>query len=231
MLELGTQEVSALYLGDTKIKRAYLGEKLVFEGSKPSRLPEGYTEVEYVQTNGNIIINTNLKPAAKMSMVMDVEQTESTPNSAYLFYALSYTTSSGTKTYRALRLSLGGTRVSGYMGSYTTGTDYTISNDNSLRRMNASFDYNTGRIAVDNDYHQFGIPSFFPNNYIFLLGDSTTSKTKAKLYSCKFKTGENLIRDFVPCINPSGVVGLYDLINGGFIKSASTTPLTAGPPV
>ena len=231
MLKLGTQDISALYLGETKIKRAYLGETLVFEGSKPSRLPEGYTEVEYVQTDGNIFINSGLKPAAKMSMVMDVEKTESIPYSAYLFYALSYTTSNGRKTYRALRLSFGGSSINGYMGSYTTGYDYTISKDNSLRRMDASFDYNTGRIAVDNDYYQFGIPSFFPTNNIFLLGDSTASKTKAKLYSCKFKTGDNLIRDFVPCINPSGVVGLYDLINGGFIKSGTSTSLTAGPPV
>ena len=48
MLKLGETGVSALYLGDAKIKKVYLGSELVFEEKKPSRLPAGYTEVEYI---------------------------------------------------------------------------------------------------------------------------------------------------------------------------------------
>ncbi|MCI8810394.1 MAG: hypothetical protein HFF84_09770 [Oscillibacter sp.] len=49
MITIGEGEISTLYLGDTKIKRAYVGNALVFEGEKkPSRLPEGYTELQYI---------------------------------------------------------------------------------------------------------------------------------------------------------------------------------------
>lgn len=236
MLKLGTQDISALYLGETKIKRAYLGETLVFEGSKPSRLPEGYTEVEYVQTDGNILINTNIKPSATLRMEMDMEQTEYHQYLAKLFHSVSSKkVNNGYTQYQALTLTTinnsGG--ISGQMMVYLSGNGYytSISNDVPLKRMTIGFDYNDGSIFVGDVTKKFGKPSAYPTNYIFILGDSVTSYTKAKLYSCKFKTGGNLIRDYVPCVNPSGVVGLYDLINNGFIRSASTTPLTAGPPV
>ena len=235
MLKLGTQEVSALYLGETKISRAYLGEKLVFEGSKPSRLPEGYTEVEYVQTSGNICVNTNLKPSATLSMEMDVEQTEYAQYASNLFYSVSSKiVNNGYKQFQALELyTITASGISGKMSVYLSGTNTTtkISEDSSLKRKVVGFNYNNSSIFVDSVTKTFSKPSAYPTNNILILGDSVSSYTKAKLYSCKFKTGENLIRDFVPCMNPSGVVGLYDLINGGFIKSASTTPLTAGPPV
>lgn len=235
MLQLGTQEVSALYLGEAKIKRAYLGETLVFEGSKPSRLPEGYTEVEYVQTSGNIYVNTNLKPSATLSMEMDVEQTEYAQYSSNLIYSVSSKKlSTGYTQFQALELyTITASGVSGKMSVYLSGTSTItkISDDSSLKRKIVGFNYNNSSIFVDGITKTFSKPSAYPTNYIFVLGSSASSYTKAKLYSCKFKTGDNLIRDFVPCINPSDVVGLYDLINGGFIKSASTTPLTAGPPV
>ncbi len=41
MLKLGETGVSALYLGDAKIKKAYLGSELVFEEKKPSRYGTG----------------------------------------------------------------------------------------------------------------------------------------------------------------------------------------------
>ena len=71
MLKLGTQDISALYLGETKIKRAYLGETPVFEGSKPSRLPEGYTEVEYIESSGTQYINTGVKPSTSLTFSID----------------------------------------------------------------------------------------------------------------------------------------------------------------
>ena len=71
MLKLRTQDISALYLGETKIKRAYLGETLVFEGSKPSRLPEGYTEVEYIESSGTQYIDTGVKPSDSLIFYVD----------------------------------------------------------------------------------------------------------------------------------------------------------------
>ena len=62
MLKMGAQNITGLYVGETKIKKAYLGEALIFSaGMNPSRLPEGYTEVKYIQIGENFEIDTGIK--------------------------------------------------------------------------------------------------------------------------------------------------------------------------
>jgi hypothetical protein len=39
---------------------------------------------------------------------------------------------------------------------------------------------------------------------------------------------DQLIRDFVPCVNGNGVAGLYDLVSQKFYHSDSGTELIAG---
>lgn len=53
-----------------------------------------------------------------------------------------------------------------------------------------------------------------------------------KLFSIKFEsTGGSPIHDYVPCTNPSGVAGLYDVVSGKFWASTTSTAFTAGPAV
>ena len=51
---------------------------------------------------------------------------------------------------------------------------------------------------------------------------------KAKLRYFKIKKGSNTVRDFVPCKNPSGTVGLYDLVGGEFYTTPTAVTLPAG---
>ena len=57
MIKVGTTEVTNIHLAGWEVQRAYVGGDLVFQAQKPSRLPAGYTEVEWIQngesTNGN----------------------------------------------------------------------------------------------------------------------------------------------------------------------------------
>ena len=46
---------------------------------------------------------------------------------------------------------------------------------------------------------------------------------KGKLFSCQVYDADTLIRSCVPCINASGVVGVYDIANSVFYRSASGT--------
>ena len=47
-----------------------------------------------------------------------------------------------------------------------------------------------------------------------------------KLYSCQIYDNGTPVRDFVPCINPSGDVGLYDLVGQQFYGNAGTGTFT-----
>ena len=47
-----------------------------------------------------------------------------------------------------------------------------------------------------------------------------------KLYSCQIYDNGTLVRDFIPCINGSGEVGLYDLVGQQFYGNAGAGTFT-----
>lgn len=51
------------------------------------------------------------------------------------------------------------------------------------------------------------------------------------IMSAKIYNGENLMRDFLPCMNSSGAVGLYDLISDQFYGNSGSGAFVAGPEV
>ena len=51
------------------------------------------------------------------------------------------------------------------------------------------------------------------------------------MYYCKAWESDTLIRNFVPCKNASGVIGLYDMVGRQFYANAGTGAFTAGPEV
>jgi hypothetical protein len=48
------------------------------------------------------------------------------------------------------------------------------------------------------------------------------SPTGFKLYSCQIYDNGTLIRDYVPCLNEVGVVGLYDKVENKFYGNAES---------
>lgn len=50
---IGEDKIKDIYVGDNKIAKIYKSNELVYTSKikKPSRLPEGYTEVEYIEIN------------------------------------------------------------------------------------------------------------------------------------------------------------------------------------
>lgn len=56
-----------------------------------------------------------------------------------------------------------------------------------------------------------------------------TNVADMRLYSCKIWDGNAPARDFVPCLNPSGVAGLYDIVNGVFYSDPNGVEFVSGP--
>ena len=52
-----------------------------------------------------------------------------------------------------------------------------------------------------------------------------------RVYWFKIYDNGTLARDFVPCKNASGAVGLYDTVDGQFYANAGTGTFTAGPEI
>ena len=61
--------------------------------------------------------------------------------------------------------------------------------------------------------------------YIFALNEEGSLKNlsgEKRLYSFRIYDGATLVRDFIPCKNPSGVVGLYEIVEGKFYQNKGT---------
>lgn len=231
MLKLGTQDISALYLGETKIKRAYLGETPVFEGSKPSRLPEGYTEVEYINTaagNAGLSFGLGTIQMNQDRIVVDITFHES--KAFDLFGSTVKTGNNNNRIYCFAYRSSNAEQIVGRFGYSTYATNYKASTPNE-KRLVIDMDFKGNQLLI-NDVK---ITSWANANVT-----SGTAKAPDTSYSCNVDLHEVLFYkngvlryDFVPCIRDSdGALGAYRLVSSpSFINLSTYTNLVAGPPV
>lgn len=204
----------------------------VFEVVNVSRLPEGYTEVEFIQSSGTQYINTGVKPTSTINVMFDVEPLSSAISTQKIFFGSSYAPT-GTKYYFILGWSTSGVRVT--TGSTSSAATYkTLSSSTKLRRMMVVVDCLNKKAFIEGET-EVSLTSVVGSQSmpaIYLLAfPSGGSSISAKIYSCKIKISEAAVRDFVPCINPSGTVGLYDLVDSKFYGNSGTGTFTAGPAV
>lgn len=179
-------------------------------------LPSGYTRVEYIESSGTQWIDTDLYTGAKTKIEAE----------------LAYTSISGAH----------------YSGVYIPGSNFLFGiNGNhevylggSVKIGNAA-DTSSFRIILDSPGKSASING---TKYTFSSGTSTASVTypifayrdvgsivgyaNYKLYSFKIHESGTLVRNFIPCINSSGTVGLYDDVNSRFYTNAGSGSFTAG---
>lgn len=170
------------------------------------RLPEGYTEVEYIQSDQACSLNISYTPSlVDDRIVLDIE-------------ALNY---SGTEEYI-----FGSYNVSG-----TACCDLSRTANNQMttkfgtRNYNYAADISNKRTIIDCDFTKdlilFGDVSYpisknaqsASSVFCLFKGNNTARKSiQAKLYSAQIYHNGVLKCDLVPCIRDSdGVIGIYDL--------------------
>lgn len=251
MLKLGEQNISGLYLGGEKIEKAYLGKAPVFSAGKPSRLPEGYTEVEYIEATGKQYINTGLYASSSLNIEMDIYVEENRIPYLLGFFnnqSEKYPYTGGPVFEFQIRFQ-GSDCVFTAANAYKSTTipptgsvpsDYKQARIKKVRLNQSSNTFSCDSLSADisnkpETYSNTG------NTSIYLFARHQVVKSSKKdqadifglfrLLSCKFYNGDTPTRFFVPCTDPSETVGLYDLVNGEFYGSAGTEAFIAGPPI
>lgn len=239
MLKAGNTAIGSVYVGDTKIQKAYLGNYLVYNRNRISRLPEGYTEVKYIQSGSGQFLNTGVSSSAVYRVEMDVEPLTT---SSGCFFGMSAKV--GTSR-RVISCEKNGTASVIFKLPVTSGSgQYTISKNTSNRRIKITADYKNREFTIDGTTLKF-TENWYQTGYnLYLLyapasnsGASAIAALNAKLYSCKlYDTNDELLRDFVPCINPSGIPGVITLTDTGtqspfYYYKSGTTTFIAGPAV
>lgn len=196
----------------------------VVETIEHSRLPKGYTELEHIESTGTQYIDTGFVPDGNTRVIMDVQLTSigSVENSSNaVFFGSRATVSS--QNY-SMMCAAGALRT-GY--NKTNESPFSI---DPLTRVTIDKDGET--TTINGETHSFTAATFeAPGNmYLLALNQKGTLRwlASAKLYSCQVYDNGTLVRDYVPCINPSGVVGLYDMANGVFYADAAGGAFIAG---
>ena len=179
-------------------------------------LPSGYTQVEYIQSSGTQYIDTGFKPNQDTRVVMYGYNESS--NSAWIYGAWN-SANSGAFAYLS---------VNRY---YMYGSQQI--NANSISTGEFTLDHNKNSFTLNGTTISGDSETFTCNYslYLFALnvgGSVSSGKLTGKLYSCQIYDNGTLVRDYVPCKNPDGIIGLYDLVNDTFYVNAGTGEFIAG---
>ena len=187
-----------------------------------SALPDGYTQVEYIESTGTQYINTGFTPNQDTRVVCDVVFPGTTGTSGKYVFGSRTALTQNSYTYFSYNRK--------YETTYNTQDNVCYQN---LITGRFIIDKNknvttTNGTAYSHTYANFTCPGplylFALNNNGSLFGGGSLS-----LYSCQIYDNETLVRDFIPCIDAGGEVGLYDLVNDAFYGNAGTGDFIAGP--
>ena len=248
MLKLGTQKIAALYAGAAEIKKAFVGNSVVFEAN-PGGLPAGYTAVEYIQ-NGTSSTRSYMPfikmPEKKTAVKFEIKfsSQQAAPAADTKYYAVyGYNTLSGAgSVVRNSNVFMHSGKVCWQSGITTiTVVDYSAG-----VIYDAVFEKDTKTIVINGTTKTATVGTNWrtANNYLF-GANNTSNNSKAnenfakatRVYALKMWDADGrLILDFVPCIDPSGVAGMYDVVGGAFYKNENSSTnaaniIIAGPAV
>ena len=197
----------------------------VFKGWATSSLPDGYTEVEYIESSGTQWIDTGVTPTTNTKMQYKFRPL-ATVSSVTMFLG---NRSSSTNIYGLALYSTG--RFRSYV-RYNSGSYVTTSNN----FYNTSTDYNleVGNLYIKNLDTGANVvtgttQTTVNTGTIKLNNHGNSTYSKIRTYRLKIYDGSTLIRDFVPCINnTTNKAGLYDLVNDTFYGNSGSGNFTAG---
>lgn len=225
MLKLGEKIISDIYLGDKKIAKVFLGDKLVYQAGKPIFL-------DYVESDDNCYIDTD-RPFYANNTYEFSYYTTSTENFAFLGCMNDVNGNVSTQGFDFLLNNDGFfyTRKGFIKGlvRVTVITDrtkvhsYKFCGTQSL----ALFDEtNVWDSNLSSEYWQSDLNIIlFKSNRGGTL--SASKQVRILNYSVKDESGE-LVQDLRPCLDPNGVVCMYDMVTKKYFYNQGTGTLTAG---
>lgn len=202
------------------------------KSTSTSRLPDGYQEVDYIESSSSQYIDTGVAPTKTTRVVIDMQFLEVSDASAFGIYgdsgidncpasfAWGYKRSSANW---GIILSDTGNILNETSETYDTSRNiWDLSTDTT--KINDTIVYPSGsqKITITSANNIVGALLLFGVKDMINSGKITCSES-ARVYSCKIYDDTTLIRDYIPCYRKSdNEVGLYDLANNEFYSNAST---------
>lgn len=184
-------------------------------GQDASRIPDGYTELESITSSGTQYINTGVNPTSNTRVELRMSTSQS--GSKTVFGSDVGWTANGF----ALGVNFAhyGTRNGSFTGLNDGGAHTVDFNRNSISLDGAKV------LTLGEAIFELAYPL-----YLFCNDRSSAAQehTSMTLYACKIYEQTHLVRDLVPCKDPAGAIGLYDIVGARFYKNAGSGAFAAG---
>lgn len=207
-----------------------VGRTVVYGNSSVGtpRLPSGYTELEYIESDGSVRVDTGVIPTNNTSFELDLEPLQEQQGASVHYLSMSATK------YFALRLRAD---FSGFAYRWGSSALTNVAHEGSVFSRHV-FKLTKNVAQVDNAAKttfsnvSFTQPKTLPLFCIASNSGTFAEYSKARCYSLKIWEGDTATRDFVPCKRDSdGEIGLFDLINSAFYAGEGSGSLKSGPEV
>lgn len=201
-----------------------------------SYVPDGYTELTYIQSTTNQYIDLNillydvLNKQYDVQLKFNVQGPGSDQTQATLFGC-----QSEASPWPGTFIRLSQPTATNVTGRYIGGS----SKDNNLGSINTDIELGPRSSGYNvRNLNNSGLTHNFSTSLFCAFSDVNRTPYRfvaAKLYYFKLFVVENgapvLVRNMVPCIDPNNVVGMYDTVNDVFYSSPNGSAFTAGPSV
>lgn len=185
-----------------------------------SRLPSGYTELVYIQNSGTQLIDTGYVPSGETTVEITFKCEKIAGGEAENYPVYGSANGYNKNAFELWSLAKGFCTYGSqdYKSNFglTAGVKYTSIQSKNVLTINGNT-FTFTKQTFSTPYNLLLFATHRDNGIIISADDA-----KLKIYSCKIYDNDTLIRDFVPCINASGNVGLYDLVGKQFYGNAGT---------
>ena len=187
-----------------------------------SNLPNGYKELEYIESSGTQFIRVDLKPTNKTRVITDIQLVDTT--GTFAIFGTRKILSAGSEGAFDVFVIGGSTVRSDWFGSTASGTPTDLSQRTTIdqnRNVCTAWNLTLTNTNVEEDETAYPL-------YIFCSCDNGKPAyyAKMRLYSCKIYEDGVLVRDFIPAEDDTGVLGMYDLVYRTFYKNYGTGSFT-----
>ena len=184
-----------------------------------SRLPSGYTELESIEGTGTQYIDTGVSPTKSTKFQFAITMKALTGD------VIIGDMTNDNNDYRifnyqgAVYWDMRSSRLIAAANSLPVGERAEFEVGNNYVKKNGIMLVSGGALTA------LSIPQTI---HVFGTGQGTC---KAVIEYLTIWESDTRVRDFIPCKNPSGAVGLYDTVNGTFYGNSGAGTFTAGPEI
>ena len=214
---LGIYDV--LDINDEPVKNLTKDTEWIFQavaGVEESQLPSGYTQLEYIESSGAQYIDTGLKPTQGYSITIKCQSTGTSKNT----YAGCDTNWQNTGFFVGVNVF--------EFGNASTTNIQNYGENPIVLTLDKTGGYKDGVKTWNNaSTATFQTVS---NLTLFALNRNGTIQgyLTGKIYYCTISDNGTLVRNFIPCKNPEGAIGMYDTIGAQFYQNLGTGVFVAG---